>query len=170
MKRLSILYYFLCFVSTLLNAQNAYWEAAVGPYGGNVNITPTTGNVVYAQHYQGFYYRSEDFGEHWVPITVQPADVDAYSEEVHIGLSGTFYSVILKQFGSTWKRQLFRSTDEGNTWVLLQGNFNLFQVWETPSSALIGHDAENKLYRSTDGGINWQIGRASCRERVCSTV
>lgn len=156
MKRLQLLCIALCFASNLLTAQNPFWEAAVGPYGGNVNIIPTNSNVVYARHNQGFYYRSEDFGEHWAPITVQPADVDAYSEEVHIGLSGVFYSVILKQFGSTWKRQLLRSLDEGNTWILLQSDFNLFQIWETPSGALIGFDANSFTYRSTNGGLNWQ--------------
>ncbi|MCC6282252.1 MAG: DUF11 domain-containing protein [Saprospiraceae bacterium] len=156
MKRLSILYYFLCFASTLLTAQNAYWEAAVGPYGGNVNIIPTSGNVTYALHSQGFYYRSEDFGEHWSQINVQPADPEAYNEERHIGLSGTFYSIALKQFGIQWKRQLYRSVDDGATWELRNADIPLLQIWETPSSALIGYDYENKLYRSTDGGINWQ--------------
>ncbi len=156
MKRYLFLYFFLCFASTLLTAQSAYWEAAVGPYGGNVNIIPTNSNVVYARHYQGFYYRSEDFGEHWAPISVQPADLDAYNEEKHIGISGTFYSVVLKQFGIQWKRQLYRSVNDGATWELRNADINLLQIWETSSSALIGYDDTNKLYRSTDGGINWQ--------------
>jgi len=156
MKRLQLLCIALCFATSLLTAQNPFWEAAVGPYGGGVSIIPTNSNVVYARHSDGFYYRSTDYGEHWAPMTIPPVDTGSYSEQVSIGRSGYFYALVLKQIGNNWVQALYRSVDEGLHWQLRDEHMYLFQVWETPSGALLGYNSSQNIYRSTDGGLSWQ--------------
>lgn len=155
MKRLQLFYFLLWAVISPASAQSAFWEQAVGPYGGNVGIYTTNGNVVYAEYRSGAYFRSEDFGEHWNPLSLNPAVPGAYSEQRHFGRSGAFYSVALVQVNNNWIRQLYRSLDEGVTWELRKDDFNLQAVWETPSAALIGFDNNSNLYRSADGGLTW---------------
>ncbi|HOY05397.1 MAG TPA: hypothetical protein PLO67_08345 [Saprospiraceae bacterium] len=156
MKRISIICILLWFATNQLIAQNGYWEAAVGPYGGNSNIIPTNSNRLYARHSHGFFHRSTDYGLHWQPFEIQSADVNAYSEELYIAPSGNFYSLVLKQGGNNWAKYLYRSTDDGQTWELRSNQPYLTHVWETPSGNLIGYDPSQNLYRSTDAGLTWQ--------------
>ncbi|MCA0236895.1 MAG: hypothetical protein LCH81_10980 [Bacteroidetes bacterium] len=156
MKRTLLIGIFQWLVPFLLLAQTPYWQTAVGPYGGNVAVTPTFNNKVYARFYTGIYLRSTDYGEHWAEFDLPSADPEAYSVEVTIGYSGNFYAIVLKQVGSEWVRRLYRSQNEGATWELRNESLYLLGVWESPSGVLLGYSAGSTLYRSLDGGLNWQ--------------
>lgn len=155
MKRLLLLATFL-FLLASLTAQTPYWETFVGPYGGNVSVTPTFNNKVYARYHTGIYLRSVDYAQHWTAFDLPRADPEAYSEEVSIGYSGNFYAIVLKQVGSQWVRRLYRSQNEGATWEFRNEDKYLLGIWESPSGVLLGYSANSILYRSLDGGVNWQ--------------
>jgi uncharacterized repeat protein (TIGR01451 family) len=137
-------------------AQTPFWETNIAPYGGNVGIYPTDDSILYAFHGENRYFRSMDYGVNWSPRAITEAEPGAYSEILEIGRSGIFYKVVLVQSGANWIRRLYRSLDEGATWELRKDNFELIEVWETPAAALLGYGADKSLYRSTDGGLNWQ--------------
>lgn len=137
-------------------AQTSFWESNIGPYGGNVGVYPTNDSVLYAYHGENRYFRSTDYGLTWAPLAITAAEPAAYSENLTIGYSGVFYKVALVEAGGNWIRRLYRSLDEGASWELRKDNFDLLEVWETPSAALLGYRPDNSLYRSTSGGLNWQ--------------
>lgn len=148
------LIWLLCWLATgSLLAQNAYWQGPVGPYGGNVNIVPITDSVVYAHQNNGLAFRSTDYGLHWTQLdiqTVEPGDLQLY----YIGNAAGFYTLL---FGvPTNTPNVYRSTDEGSTWTLLNNQIYLKKIWESRSGTLFGVNLQNHFVKSTDGGVTWQ--------------
>ena len=138
MKSISFFLLFFFFSALHLSAQNSYWQTAAGPYGGNVSVTPTFNNKVYAGFNSGATLRSTDYGQHWALIDVPPVDPESYFENTMIGYSGNFYSIVLKQEGFQWVRRLYRSQNEGATWELRNESLQLSELWESPSGVLMG--------------------------------
>ncbi|MBP6825412.1 MAG: DUF11 domain-containing protein [Saprospiraceae bacterium] len=134
-----------------------FWEEAPGPYGGLIGVTQTQTSVTYASHYKGGLYRSEDFGVHWEKFNVSKVDASSYQEDLRIGFSGTFYKIVSYLSGSSLTRKLYRSANEGASWVLVNDNMQVSALEEAPSGVLIGLGPWESLYRSADGGASWQF-------------
>ncbi len=155
MNRIVIVSLFLLFLRAGVWGQGGYWEEVNGPYGGGYALLPTDGNTLYARHTDGSLYRSTDNGETWNPIQVNRANVSSYSEEVYIGYSGVFYCIVVSIINIDMKRELYRSTDAGLSWALVNADLMVNSVAETRSGTLLGNDDLNRLHRSTDNGATW---------------
>lgn len=149
--------FFVLLFSLLLTAdawgQGTYWEEVLGPYGGGSSVFTTNTNLVYATHAtSGGVYRSEDYGEQWekLPMVISPVNP---IERLHIGHSGVFYK--LSFTGSN--KSLFRSLDEGATWMLMDSNTPVNWLHEARTGVLIGNfTIQPGLYRSINGGLTWE--------------
>lgn len=161
MKNYLPILFILLFLVAGINAQtNDYWEEAPGPYGGGVGISQTLNNLLYATHYDGAFYRSEDYGVHWQRINVPAADPGANEELLRVGFSGTFYKIVTYFTGNGANKKLFTSSNEGANWVLKNDNLQVINFEETPSGTLIGLDVNGHIYRSLNGGADWSFAYA----------
>lgn len=127
-------------------AQNQFWEAAKGPYGGGTDIITKTGSgQLYAVEDPNLVYRSYDAGLSWVklPVSVPPPNLTLAS--IRVGLGGSFFAYC---YNNRW----YRSTDEGQTWVILDNTIQ--DIRETQTGVLIavrtGH-----VWRSANNGNSW---------------
>jgi len=159
-----------------LNA-TASWTPR-GPYniGGRVTciaVHPSDADVVYAGAAEGGVLRSVDAGQHWTPIfddqpslavgalAIDPSDPQVIycgTGEVNPGGGSVAYG----------GAGLFRSNDGGDTWsyIGLENSGAIGRICIDPADpnrlfvAAMGqlweNDPDRGVYRSTDGGANWQ--------------
>lgn len=137
---------------TKLKQTNDTWSDVIGGDGMECAIQPDNSNVMYGELYYGRIRRSTNGGSNWTSITpsgasgawVTPFDVDV-SNPTHIYM-GFKYVV--------------KSTNQGSSWdtispVGLSGS-SLSYLKVAPSDAnYIYTGRHNVLYRTTDGGANW---------------
>lgn len=143
----------------VLRAQNGYWEAAPGPYGGSLTIIPSPTNVVYGMAAANTVFRSDDYGQNWTPYSVTQVDTADYGEEgLLIGASGKFYKTLGYLNNGDYIRKLYVSTDAGQTWVLRNSDLPYFRLYEGPGANLIAADNVNqRILKSSNEGITWQV-------------
>ena len=159
-KILFLLLFFIKMVPDLKG--QGYWERALGPYGNvtgdQFRLTKTVDGKVYGITSLGEVIRSEDEGLTWTNLPfLPPIDSSAYDElSFTIGYSGAFYKVLQYNYGNYSPRKVFKSTDEGSNWILLNADAPVFSTIETNDGNLLGISHYNML-RSVDQGVSWQV-------------
>ena len=96
----------------------------------------------------GDVYRSSDEGQNWIPIFIKPQN--SYGA-ISIGI----FSDSALFIGTSYDG-LYKSTDNGNTWLKINtamGNVTKFAI---NNSGDIFAASTNGIYKSTDNGDNWQ--------------
>ncbi len=159
MNRILLVLIFLVSAAGVLQGQAGFWEEVNGPYGGSLGIWTTNSPTVYCSNaFTEQPYRSTNFAGTWERLNVTRIDPGSFSEDLSIGYSGTFYKVVtLIQGDNTVIRKLYRSLNEGNTWVEVNGNLPCDYIVEMKTGILMGVAPFNdKIYRSTNGGVSWQ--------------
>jgi photosystem II stability/assembly factor-like uncharacterized protein len=152
----------------------ADWQQA-GPdnIGGRVTdlaVHPTDANVCYAAMATGGVFKTIDGGTTWTPIfdrgdviTVGDVTLDPQQPEtIYVG-TGEANANSYSFFGNG----LYRSTDGGASWVHLGLAETLYiprvvvdptdsqKLFVAATGRLFGTDANRGVYRSLDGGANW---------------
>lgn len=154
--------------------QDLHWRM-IGPFRGGrtraVNGDPTHPNIFYFGAVNGGVWKSDDFGRTWNPvfddqptqsigaIAVAPSDPNI----VYVGSGEGLHRPDLSVGDG-----IYRSTDAGKTWTHLglRGGQQIPELAVDPRdpnrlfAAVLGHpygpSDERGVYRSTDGGQNWQ--------------
>jgi len=157
------------------NYQELHWRM-IGPFrGGRTRAAagvPSQPNVFYIGQVNGGVWKSDDYGRTWNPIfdheptqsigaiAVAPSDPNIVYVSSGEGLHRPDLSV---------GNGIYKSTDAGKTWTHLGGLGDGQQIPalavdpRDPNkvfAAVLGHpygpSQERGIYRSTDGGRNWQ--------------
>ncbi len=157
-------------------SRNAWVQRGPTNIGGRVTamaVDPTDANTVYAAAAEGGVLRSYDGGQHWTPlfddmpslsigaIALDPSDpsvIYAGTGEVNPGGGSVAYG----------GAGVFRSDDQGATWtpIGLENSGSIGRIRVDPNDpdrifvAVMGQlwetDSERGVYRTTDGGANWE--------------
>ncbi len=176
---------FLCFISLLTAAiwaqvpENTYRELhwrMIGPFrGGRTRAAagvPSQPNVFYMGQVNGGVWKSDDYGRTWNPIF----DHEPTQSIGAIAVAPSDPNIIYVSSGEGLHRPdlsvgdgIYKSTDAGKTWTHLPGLRDGQQIPalaidpRDPNkvfAAVLGHpygpSQERGVYRSTDGGQNWQ--------------
>ena len=181
----SVIFLVLC-VMTLLTAanwaqvpENAYQELKwrmIGPFrGGRTRAAagvPSQPNVFYIGQVNGGVWKSDDYGRTWNPIFDQQSTQSIGA----IAVAPSDPNVLYVSSGEGLHRPdlsvgdgIYKSTDAGKTWTHLPSLRDGQQIpalaidSRDPNkvfAAVLGHpygpSEERGIYRSTDGGQNWQ--------------
>ncbi|MGE5100255.1 MAG: WD40/YVTN/BNR-like repeat-containing protein, partial [Deltaproteobacteria bacterium] len=146
----------------------------IGPEGNRIStVTGVIGNpnVIYAGAASGGIFKSTDGGIHWAPIfDSQPvASIGALMvapSDPNVVWAGTGEPFIRSHISLGWGA--FKSLDAGKTWTRmgLENTGRIARVVIDPrdpdrvSVAALGHlygpQAEKGIYRTIDGGKNWE--------------
>jgi len=148
-----------------LLGQFSEWTC-IGPWCGDI------GSLVLSPYFpvdstlfvgtRGAIYKSTDCGKHWVRSCDGIQESGYCRLAIGKGVNGT-----MVLFASTWKGNLYRSDDEGETWYpcsnFLPDN-KIFAIAISPnftedSLILIGTGGwafQGSVYKSEDGGKSWQ--------------
>ena len=151
------------------DAERYSWRQVRVNGGGYTNFVlpdPASPNTVYAGVDVGGVYRSDDYGENWIPVN---KGLDWPSDRLVAALAidprtGTLYLGA----GGYGKGGIFKSTDRGESWKLLSRKviFNSRGIQQTRGRGLIVVDPSDSaviyagsykdgLFRSADGGKTW---------------
>jgi photosystem II stability/assembly factor-like uncharacterized protein len=151
--------YFICLTSILevfqaqiLFSQPNSWINTGGPYRGNaISLATGSGGVMFALTVTGIY-RSMDYGQTWGIVNHDPriphSTVSSFyyqfsAQQILLGKNG---SVFLKTDDSL----LFRSTDQGDTWISLESGLS-----NKPVRSLVSSTAGNLFALVDSMGILW---------------
>lgn len=162
MKRIVFCLFFvvLAFLKTV-KAQN--WERVPGPDGGvltNIVQVNQTGTVYgFFQDFNKHLYRSTDGGLHWQSQVVTRNGVDI-TNNLFIGRTGVFYSILDTFVNSSYRKYLYSSVDEGQHWSLTNTSMPqaINRLNETATGILFGYlysSLDTRIYRSVDQGQTW---------------
>ena len=154
--------------------QELHWRM-IGPFrGGRTRAAvgvPNQPNVFYVAQVNGGVWKSDDYGRTWNPIF----DHESTQSVGAIAVAPSDPNIIYVGSGEGLHRPdlsvgngIYKSTDAGKTWTHL----GLVEGQQIPAlavdprdpnrvfAAVLGHpygpSAERGIYRSTDGGQNWQ--------------
>jgi photosystem II stability/assembly factor-like uncharacterized protein len=159
--------------------QELHWRM-VGPFrGGRTRAAagvPSQPNVYYVAQVNGGVWKSDDYGRTWNPIF----DQESTQSIGAIAVAPSDPNIVYVASGEGLHRPdlsvgngIYKSTDAGKTWTHLGlMHFALEDGQQIPAlavdprdpnkvfAAVLGHpygpNEERGLYRSTDGGQNWQ--------------
>lgn len=128
-------------------------------------IDPISPNRVYrlGPHSGGWFYRSDDDGETWIPLTAtfpitQTSGRDCWVRYRLYPISGTVYATACGTDGG--ESGLIASTDHGETWMPLMGGLTDTQVTTLafhptdPLTMYLG-TANGNVFISHNGGMSW---------------
>ncbi|MGA7216802.1 MAG: glycoside hydrolase [Candidatus Sulfotelmatobacter sp.] len=154
--------------------QDLHWRM-IGPFrGGRTRAAagvPSQPNVFYIGQVNGGVWKSDDYGRTWAPIF----DHESTQSIGAIAVASSDPNIVYVASGEGLHRPdlsvgngIYKSTDAGKTWTHL-GLKDGFQIpaiavdRRDPNrvfAAVLGHpygpNEERGLFRSTDGGQNWQ--------------
>lgn len=155
LKKSAFAFFAFSFTVTLsLNAQ-VQWQQLNGPTGGVPNSIVTGSDAVIANFHSSpsdnpdlVVYRTDDNGENWIKTAITRPILG-------IDSSGYYYSVttIVNNAPDT----LFRSTDEGDTWVaVFTDSMNISGMMVADSGKLYFH-GPGGLIMSDNQGASWSV-------------
>jgi photosystem II stability/assembly factor-like uncharacterized protein len=145
------------------------WEPVTVDGGGYTNfvvVDPYSPNIVYAGVNVGGVYKSNDYGENWMPSNKGlnwPTDkwaaaltIDPKNDTVYLGV------------GAYDKGGLFKSTDKGESWQLLTRKVRFYGLTHKQSrgkgliiidpldsGTIYAGSHKDGIYKSKDGGDTW---------------
>lgn len=153
----------LCFLTNLLHAQDGFWQELKSPYGGDMNIIPTSTSTIFAtSSVSQKVFRSDDYGRNWLQVQITKADTSyAGIPELVIAPSGRFYQILRYSTGNLISQKLYTSFNDGQTWELQLDTCPVNRIFALPSGTLLGIQENtingDYLYRSSDHGITWNL-------------
>jgi SdrD B-like domain/FG-GAP-like repeat/FG-GAP repeat len=140
----------------------------------SISTDPTNPNRYFIATAGGGLWRTINGGGSWTPLTdnvpgLTPFQTSPYSDSIFVAPSdpNTIYAAQGESPGGTPGHGIWRSTDGGTTWTLLQGPANAFNGSTVPRLIV---DPNNKnlvfaamdfgpffgeVFRTTDGGTTW---------------
>lgn len=153
------------------------WELA-GPInvGGRITdiaLHPTDQSVIYAGTSVGGVFKTEDGGTEWEPIFEEEGaysigNIAVAPSEPNIVYVGTGEANASFSTGAFFGDGVFKSTDNGDTWehMGLENTNHIGRIAVDPADAdrvfvaaagvLYGTSEERGIYRTLDGGENWE--------------
>ncbi|HEX5301209.1 MAG TPA: choice-of-anchor D domain-containing protein [Streptosporangiaceae bacterium] len=154
----------------------------------SIAVHPANPSIVYLGTGGGGVWRTVDGGASWRPlfdrqvslnigeasaIAIDPIDPDT----IYVGISGAAFArpgaFALNAIDTTAGRGLYKSADAGATWIRLGSGFPventgtadafardwIYSIVVDPANRQIVYlAAQSGVYRSVDGGLNWQLG------------
>ncbi|MEO8430030.1 MAG: PKD domain-containing protein [Acidobacteriota bacterium] len=141
------------------NVTPPYEDGEMTPFLSIVRADPRAANTIYTGSYR--VWRSRDGGDTWIPLSTATTSGAVWSPQTTvtgIALSRTdpLFLLVAKE------RQVYRSTDGGNTWKAGTGlpnaiviNVEIDPTDSTLTYACIVTTQGPSVYRSTDGGTTW---------------
>jgi len=95
-------------------------------------------------------YRSTDAGTTWKHVDSLPdLEIHAFAENENCLYAGLVSGYPFSEGG------VYKSTDDGISWVLASQQFSVWSLVCTPNGKVYAGTANGKLYRSTDSGEHW---------------
>lgn len=141
MKKVFLLTLLFLSFSFSLSAQ-FNWQKLNGPSGGGYRVLPGKNGYIFTI-YDGLY-RSNNNGQSWEKMPAAPPG--SWYKPVSVGADGNLYA------GSG--NQLYRSTDNGSTWNLLNNNIYYEAIFGLPGGEILVGD-NTRILRSADNGQSW---------------
>lgn len=138
----------------------------LGPYGGSVvalAVDPTHTNIVYAGSYGGGVFKSVDGGKHWFWASVGMLN----QEIISLAIDPVEPSIL---YAGTQGGGVYKTENGGRSWTVVNQGIQAGAVVYTLAVNPGNHEMvyagtrgpmttgtfEGVLYRSTDGGAQWQ--------------
>ena len=153
MKRIFSLFIVFSVFTITVYAQNINWQQTNGPFGGYVRGVAYDANGNLFAGISGGIYKSTNDGENWTLCSASIGNPYIYS--IAASPNGTI-------FAGTLYDDIYRSTDEGNTWTKVGFNFFVIDAIAIKSDGTIFAAEEESdgsgngsVYRSTDNGDTW---------------
>jgi uncharacterized repeat protein (TIGR01451 family) len=140
---LSLLFFSL---PLLLNAQLS-WQKLNGPSGGGYRVYPGKDGYIFSVESGNALYRSGNGGQSWEKMPQTPANI--WYWPLVVGADGNMYA------GKS--QQLYRSTNNGVSWTLLNNNIFHESIYALPGGEILIGDYSDKIKRSTDNGQTWTV-------------
>ncbi|MEW6060630.1 MAG: T9SS type A sorting domain-containing protein [Bacteroidota bacterium] len=133
------------------------WTFVGGPQGvySNDMIFTRSGRLISSTWQQGVFI-SDDFGSTWQNKNIYPAFGGVFSLTERA--NGEIIAVA--------RQGIIVSRDSGQTWSMVFQRYGLndygVRVWESPIDSSLYYGADQQLFKSTDGGVNWvEVWRGS---------
>jgi photosystem II stability/assembly factor-like uncharacterized protein len=141
---------------TKIRDPNGTWRDVIGGDGMDCAIKNTDHNVLYGELYYGELRRSTNGGSNWTDIhnNIPGAPEGAWVTPFELAPSNN--NTIIAAYD-----QIFRSDDQGNTWISIGTTANVGTSKKTilaiaPSStSVIYTGTTSALWKTTDGGTSW---------------
>lgn len=136
----------LMFLTFSLPSQNLTWEKVNGPYGGIGKVSTGKDGYLILETSNNIIYRSNNGGVSWERMPATPANIWHWPLEV-----GADHNLYAGQ-----SQSLFRSTDNGESWTLLNNQISYETVFALPGGEILLGTTEG-IKRSSDNGQSWQL-------------
>lgn len=156
MKKMVLVLSLLLILSLNIFSQQNFWEKKNFPsfYDGNICAIAALNDLVFISTYTSFGYsggvsriiKSTNGGNTWDNVTPLPT---YYAYSILISSNGYIFAVGTDDI-------LYRSTDNGNSWVQNSSAYfgNAPQILQGPNGFIYISSSEG-IYRSTDFGLSW---------------
>lgn len=145
-----IIFLFVLFTSVLF-AQEDFWEKLPGPYGGTVtDIEISSDGNIYAGMGDGDIFLSEDNGQNWRCILSKYTNY--WVEDILINNEGTIFVAYEVEYP-------IKSTNNGETWFEFGEDFNdrIMTFCNLNDTTILAGCKFGKIFRSEDSGKNWDL-------------
>lgn len=124
------------------------WDSVFVGVSGASSIVKSNGYIF--SDVDGYLYRSEDSGTSWTPIT---------PDSIFSGVGGPLASNEGVLYVSAYHRGLYRTSDNGITWTLINiglENSIVYSMVINDSTLFVGTGGTGYgVYRSNNNGLNW---------------
>ncbi|MCP3930650.1 MAG: T9SS type A sorting domain-containing protein [Bacteroidetes bacterium] len=139
----------------------------------DVALNPVDTNIIYVGASVGGVFKSEDGGDNWMPIfenagSLSIGDIAVSSSQPEVLYVGTGEANGSASSGAFFGDGIYKSTDGGNSWAHagLENSYHIGRIaidhqnsdraYVAVAGLLYGKSEDKGLYRTTDGGKNWE--------------
>lgn len=156
----------LCILFMVFQSLQAQWLKTNGPPGGEFHdIEEAPNGTLYAAPLSGGLYKSSD-GIHWQYVSLNLPQVPEISiKDIAVHRDGDVFIIVFLP-----ENQLMRSSDEGNSWQVVDNGIvhPLYSITTDTAGNLYAAGPGNDLavYFSQDAGNNWTYTELALQESV----